>query len=423
MVGITVSEVGLTVPLSVSVTAYTIQSSGPMSRWLWCGPGGPASCGTGFQPVKSRAGSPCHTFENPRHAPAQAIHCPRAGSAEVRRIAFVVVKSVDRRYHQVGAIRGFLERTGKGRGKDHLCCTLCPPRPVRRRNYRTGRRRCALKLQGLVPALTSLAFGSAAVGGEGQPPKGEAGLSFRSETSFVAADDFLRDTDDPIDCVRWWGSFADEAEPGDHTTGQFRISFHRSAGGVPVDPAIAKYTVEADETYTGGSCRGIEGLGGNKRCPGPEPLYLYEACLDPPFVAVANTEYWLGIVHLLNNEDRFWAWHEADVVHPTRNEAATWSSFGGWKPGMINACPGDFLSKVGPYDLAYEIVGGSKCNYTIRKSKAKGGCRSCPGKGEGYESEAGCQEKKDCRKKLKTTINCPQGNGRCKLKAKKRRCK
>ncbi len=65
---------------------------------------------------------------------------------------------------------------------------------------------------------------------------------------------------------------------------------------------------------------------------------------------------------------------------------------------------------------------GGKCNYTIKKSKPKGGCESCPAKGSRFKSEQGCQQKKDCRKKVKTRTNCPQGKGACKIKAKKRRC-
>ena len=70
-------------------------------------------------------------------------------------------------------------------------------------------------------------------------------------------------------------------------------------------------------------------------------------------------------------------------------------------------------------------IGSSKtCRaaYRLKKVKAKRGCQTCPSKGDNYESEARCEEKKDCRKSVKTTINCPEGNGTCKLKAKKRRC-
>ena len=70
----------------------------------------------------------------------------------------------------------------------------------------------------------------------------------------------------------------------------------------------------------------------------------------------------------------------------------------------------------------FALGGGGKCNYKIAKSKPKRGCESCPSKGDGYESQAECEEAKDCRKKVKTTIGCPDGPGKCKIKAKKRKC-
>ncbi len=66
--------------------------------------------------------------------------------------------------------------------------------------------------------------------------------------------------------------------------------------------------------------------------------------------------------------------------------------------------------------------GGARCNYTLKKVKAKR-CDSCPRKGDNFESQAECEEKRDCQRKVKTKISCPQGGeGTCKLKAKKRRC-
>ncbi len=228
-----------------------------------------------------------------------------------------------------------------------------------------------MKWREFVGVVAGLALSGVAAGSEPQPPKGEEGLSFRSESYFEAADDFTWPTHDPIEAVRWWGSFADEAVPGDHTTGTFRISLYSSVDGLPAEPPLAQYVVAPIESWTEGYCRGIEGLGGGDSCPGAEPLYLYEACLDPPFVPVVETEYWIGILHLLDDESRFWAWHEAAGPHPTGNEAATWSSFGGWEPGMVNACPGDFSSTVGPYDLACEL-----------QTMCPGGPGDCDGDGD-----------------------------------------
>lgn len=63
------------------------------------------------------------------------------------------------------------------------------------------------------------------------------------------------------------------------------------------------------------------------------------------------------------------------------------------------------------------------CHYTIKKSKAKGGCEACPHRGDDIETEQPCHDVADCRKKLKTTIPCPDGGpGSCTIKAKRRAC-
>ncbi len=68
------------------------------------------------------------------------------------------------------------------------------------------------------------------------------------------------------------------------------------------------------------------------------------------------------------------------------------------------------------------FAGGGRCTYTINKSKARGGCKTCPPKGGRFKSQRRCKGKKDCRKKVRTTVNCPQGEGKCKLKGKKPQC-
>ncbi len=76
-------------------------------------------------------------------------------------------------------------------------------------------------------------------------------------------------------------------------------------------------------------------------------------------------------------------------------------------------------------DFNYWINGStdSGCNYLLKKSKAKGGCETCPPKGETYASGDDCDDVKDCAKKLKATVACPDGgNGTCKLKGKRDSC-
>lgn len=68
------------------------------------------------------------------------------------------------------------------------------------------------------------------------------------------------------------------------------------------------------------------------------------------------------------------------------------------------------------------FAGGGRCTYTINKSKAKGGCETCPKVGTEFKSQQRCKAQKECRKKFRTRITCPQGEGKCKLKGRKRRC-
>gem|GEM_PF-6250732 len=69
--------------------------------------------------------------------------------------------------------------------------------------------------------------------------------------------------------------------------------------------------------------------------------------------------------------------------------------------------------------------GGSFCQYRLKRdSKAKGGCEVCPVEGDIICSGADCEKKRDCEKKLKGTIACPDGGpGICKrIKGKRSAC-
>lgn len=74
----------------------------------------------------------------------------------------------------------------------------------------------------------------------------------------------------------------------------------------------------------------------------------------------------------------------------------------------------------------YQFVGecgGPACNYTVKKSKSKKGCDSCPAKGSDMSSGEACEDVGDCAKKIKGNIECPNGgNGFCKIKAKRSSC-
>lgn len=90
---------------------------------------------------------------------------------------------------------------------------------------------------------------------------------------------------------------------------------------------------------------------------------------------------------------------------------------------------GNLLQRITVPGLTNQILGaefgagsGGRCTYSITKSKAKGGCDECPQRGDPLVTEERCEEPSDCQKKVKTTINCPNGRGTCKLKAKRDAC-
>ncbi len=75
-------------------------------------------------------------------------------------------------------------------------------------------------------------------------------------------------------------------------------------------------------------------------------------------------------------------------------------------------------------DLGISVAfGGTGCGYLLKKSKSKGGCEACPDVGSIYSTSVECEKVKDCVKKVKATIDCPDGGaGICKIKGKRSVC-
>ncbi len=75
-------------------------------------------------------------------------------------------------------------------------------------------------------------------------------------------------------------------------------------------------------------------------------------------------------------------------------------------------------------EVTVEVVGLGLCNYLVKKdARPKGGCQSCPVKGDHIASDQPCREKNDCANNLSATIDCPDGPGRCKkVKGKRAGC-
>ncbi len=75
--------------------------------------------------------------------------------------------------------------------------------------------------------------------------------------------------------------------------------------------------------------------------------------------------------------------------------------------------------------LFLDGVGNDACQYKLKKdSKPKRGCQACPVKGDVVASKQNCEKKRDCERKLKGKIPCPDGGrGSCKkIKGKRTRC-
>ena len=69
--------------------------------------------------------------------------------------------------------------------------------------------------------------------------------------------------------------------------------------------------------------------------------------------------------------------------------------------------------------------GGDACQDKLKRdSQPHRGCEACPVKDDVVASEQNCEKKKDCDKKLKGKIPCPDGErGSCKkIKGKRTRC-
>ncbi len=73
-------------------------------------------------------------------------------------------------------------------------------------------------------------------------------------------------------------------------------------------------------------------------------------------------------------------------------------------------------------EYAVKNVSLERCTYTLRKSRGRRGCDTCPEVGETYVSDTVCESAGDCDRRVKTQIDCPDGDGFCKLRAKGAAC-
>ncbi|RJP33841.1 MAG: hypothetical protein C4547_11710 [Phycisphaerales bacterium] len=72
--------------------------------------------------------------------------------------------------------------------------------------------------------------------------------------------------------------------------------------------------------------------------------------------------------------------------------------------------------------FAYVGACSPTCAYTLKQSRARSGCSACPPVGSEYRTSGECDSRRDCPRKIRTRIDCPDGAGSCKLKGKQSRC-
>lgn len=138
----------------------------------------------------------------------------------------------------------------------------------------------------------------------------------------VMADDFVCDSPDKIQAVRWWGSYLGQTvQRMDGFTGPFDISFHNSVGPHPTSlpgPLITLYTVNAQEVFVGLDNKG-------------EPVYRYDAYLPEgeafdqwAYSHDGNPDHNQGelFIDICKSTNEGWGWHEVVAPHPRLDFAA-----------------------------------------------------------------------------------------------------
>jgi hypothetical protein len=130
-----------------------------------------------------------------------------------------------------------------------------------------------------------------------RPPVYDAGFGATDGVGFLEiADSFFVQTDTPINKVQWWG--------GSHFPGpnQFTIRFYADNAGLP-----GKQLFEANVGAPLPTATSI-----NNDDP-RETFNSYSATFPSPFVASANSRYWLSIG---NSRDKDWGWQISSPGEP-----------------------------------------------------------------------------------------------------------
>lgn len=140
-----------------------------------------------------------------------------------------------------------------------------------------------------------------------QPPlaNGDGPASFYENES---SDSFSLSLNTEITGIQWWGSFFDNTIS---TSNIFDIQFFNDNTGKPADNNFKSFNIEATRTTTSM----IDTFG--------TPVFLFETDLTP-FDTLANTPYYLSVVHPEDAVDDEFYWLQSDVSgeHFIRNTNA-----------------------------------------------------------------------------------------------------
>jgi hypothetical protein len=113
----------------------------------------------------------------------------------------------------------------------------------------------------------------------------------------TAYDNFRLGTTSTVNTVTWQGGYFNTATQ--NPISAFTLTFYSDNGGQPGTPLSSqRIPGNANETFVGFEQGTI---------PGGNLNFNYSTDLLTPFVADANTQYWLSIVPDLNNVQ--WGWH------------------------------------------------------------------------------------------------------------------
>lgn len=166
------------------------------------------------------------------------------------------------------------------------------------------------------------------------PDDSKVGLGFYSQSepranrNYKHADEFTLSEEASIDKVVWWGQSSKTVHADLTNFDSFLVEFYsvRSLAGAPVpDALLASYTFNPTDTSP---------MQTGRQTPSGAFEYRHQATLDTPFVAEADTRYFIaisaGMVQTTSASDS-WQWQDSSLVNGSSGvyswATRAWSGF------------------------------------------------------------------------------------------------